>query len=234
MESTLVCFCNQYCNYQDLAGGDKSENPNTYALAIGAYKAAFYVDMIVVYIFEMMDNNFCTSMYKGIYFNDRLIVFTGYMSRLDLIQWLQRFQVEVNKLVGGTFFQFTIEISNPPDNQQEQLNTAKLNGDDNYLEWLERVELVNTRHFPLFAMKMIRNSKMLEFSVYPKENQQLKYLNKESCHRTTAFKAIPTGVFTRLGQLTSIIPQNCNSPIAELYQQNKKALEQANLPPRRF
>eukprot|EP00957_Ditylum_brightwellii_P053313 4041649-Ditylum_brightwellii.AAC.1 len=54
-------------------------------------------------------------------------------------------------------------------------------------------------------------------SVYNKENQRIKYVNKESCHPASVFKAIPEGVFTRLGQLTSRTRENENVPITELY-----------------
>ena len=43
----------------------------------------------------------------------------------------------------------------------------------------------------------------LQFKVYMKENQLLKYLNKGSCHTKSCMKAIPNGVFNRLAKLTS-------------------------------
>eukprot|EP00957_Ditylum_brightwellii_P100730 7677500-Ditylum_brightwellii.AAC.1 len=57
----------------------------------------------------------------------------------------------------------------------------------------------------------------LSFSVYHKKNQTIKYINRESCHRTAVFKAIPPGVFTRMGRLTSITDKNKDMPITTLY-----------------
>eukprot|EP00957_Ditylum_brightwellii_P096814 7372848-Ditylum_brightwellii.AAC.1 len=78
------------------------------------------------------------------------------------------------------------------------------------------------------------NNNTLVFYVYHKGNQQLKYLNKESCHRTTTVKAIPVGVFIPLGRLTFITPHNCNSPTTDLCAEHKKALKQANLLPKKI
>eukprot|EP00957_Ditylum_brightwellii_P212192 15367055-Ditylum_brightwellii.AAC.1 len=75
----------------------------------------------------MMEKHFRTSLYKGIYCDDKISI-------LYLIQWLQRFQAAVIKLIGGVFFQFTMEIWNPLDHQQEQQNTSALNRKDNDVE----------------------------------------------------------------------------------------------------
>eukprot|EP00957_Ditylum_brightwellii_P144168 10984833-Ditylum_brightwellii.AAC.1 len=53
----------------------------------------------------------------------------------------------------------------------------------------------------------------LRFLVYSKENWMIKYVNKESCHGTSVFKAEPAGVFMRLGQLALLTQENKNMPI---------------------
>eukprot|EP00957_Ditylum_brightwellii_P135155 10304681-Ditylum_brightwellii.AAC.1 len=52
-----------------------------------------------------------------------------------------------------------------------------------------------------------------------------------SCHQPAVFKAIPTGVFTRLGRLTSITMKNVNQPITELYPALMSALTTAGILP---
>eukprot|EP00957_Ditylum_brightwellii_P168531 12828489-Ditylum_brightwellii.AAC.1 len=72
-------------------------------------------------------------------------------------------------------------------------------------DWEEKVMVVRKKAFPYLDMKMYWTDSNIRFVVYNKENQQIKYVNRESCHRATMFKIILEGVFTRLGQLTSKI-----------------------------
>eukprot|EP00957_Ditylum_brightwellii_P080649 6133920-Ditylum_brightwellii.AAC.1 len=67
-----------------------------------------------------------------------------------------------------------------------------------------------------------------------KENQTIKYVNKESCHRTLVFKAVPAGVFTRLGQLNSLTQENKNMPILDVYPLHAAALNTAKLLPKKI
>eukprot|EP00957_Ditylum_brightwellii_P183509 13978648-Ditylum_brightwellii.AAC.1 len=72
----------------------------------------------------------------------------------------------------------------------------------------------------------------LEFSVYNKENQTIKYTNSESCHRLEVFKAIPAGVFTCLGRLMLLAEENKNEKITNLYPDYVHALKMAGLIPK--
>eukprot|EP00957_Ditylum_brightwellii_P179507 13675312-Ditylum_brightwellii.AAC.1 len=74
----------------------------------------------------------------------------------------------------------------------------------------------------------------LHFLVYSKENQTIKYVNKESCHRTLVFKAVPAGVFTWIGQLTLLTQENENTSIMELYPLHAAALNTAKLLPKKI
>eukprot|EP00957_Ditylum_brightwellii_P008439 639375-Ditylum_brightwellii.AAC.1 len=74
----------------------------------------------------------------------------------------------------------------------------------------------------------------LSFSVYHKKNQAIKYINRESCHQTAVFKAIPAGVFTRMGRLTSITNENKNMTITSLYLTHADDLKKVNLLPKRI
>eukprot|EP00957_Ditylum_brightwellii_P117881 8991981-Ditylum_brightwellii.AAC.1 len=63
----------------------------------------------------------------------------------------------------------------------------------------EKVKVIEKDALPYLDMQMSWKTDNLHFSVYSKENQTIKYVNKESCHRTSVFKAVPAGVFTRIG-----------------------------------
>eukprot|EP00957_Ditylum_brightwellii_P011544 873061-Ditylum_brightwellii.AAC.1 len=73
---------------------------------------------------------------------------------------------------------------------------------------------------------------VLTFSVYRKENQQLNYVNKVSCHRPTVFKAIPADVFIRLGRLTTMTTFNAGKKITDLYVDHAEALSKADILPK--
>eukprot|EP00957_Ditylum_brightwellii_P076586 5820961-Ditylum_brightwellii.AAC.1 len=62
--------------------------------------------------------------------------------------------------------------------------------------------------FSYIDMQMPWLNLQLYFSVCYKKNQTIKYINRESCHCNAVFKAIPEGIFTNLGQLTSLIGNN--------------------------
>ena len=72
-------------------------------------------------------------------------------------------------------------------------------------------------------------SNFLNFSVYRKENQVLKYLEKGSCHTKSTFQAIPSGVFKRLAKLTSKTAKTRSLSIHQVYPDHAAALLKANL-----
>jgi len=69
----------------------------------------------------------------------------------------------------------------------------------------------------------------LQFWVHLKPNQQLKYLNADSIHTKACFKAIPSGVYKRLSNLTTITETNKNLPLDKIYPQHFQALQHAGL-----
>ena len=74
----------------------------------------------------------------------------------------------------------------------------------------------------------------LEYSVYSKPNQQIKYLHKSSNHTNACKKAIPKGVFLRLSKLTSSTPLNQDQRLDTLYPAHTAALNKAELAPSTF
>ena len=73
----------------------------------------------------------------------------------------------------------------------------------------------------------------LKFQVHMKPNQKLKYLNRDSTHLPSIFKAIPRGVLLRLSNLTSKSNKLENTTIDKVYPLHSKALEIAGLAPKK-
>ena len=69
----------------------------------------------------------------------------------------------------------------------------------------------------------------LAFKVHRKENQILKYVNDDSTHTRACRKSIPSGVIHRLTNLTTLLPENQDKKINELYPDHAAALLQAKL-----
>eukprot|EP00957_Ditylum_brightwellii_P076668 5827841-Ditylum_brightwellii.AAC.1 len=175
------------------------------------YKGAKGKDnnMCATYIFEMRERCFRRTKYKGIYHDDSLVK-------------------KIDTLVGGTFFQFTAEIWTPDKDIEE------INNDLVKQQWLDKVKVINDHTFPFLGMQMEWKGAILTFSVYAKPNHTIKYAGNNSCYHPSVFKAILTGVFTRLGRLTSITMENINQPITELYPAHMPALQSAGILPNKI
>jgi hypothetical protein len=72
----------------------------------------------------------------------------------------------------------------------------------------------------------------LQFGVYMKPGQQLKYLNSASSHPPHCFKAITKGVYGRLASLTSLTSESRFKSIKDLYPNHHDALNHAGLSPK--
>ena len=84
-------------------------------------------------------------------------------------------------------------------------------------------------------MEMYWNERQeLKFQVHMKPNQKLKYLNGDSTHMPSTFRAIPNGVFGRLSKLTSRSKKLDDTPIDEIYPHHAKALKIAEIAPEKF
>ena len=73
----------------------------------------------------------------------------------------------------------------------------------------------------------------LKFQVHLKPNQKLKYLNADSTHLPSTFKAIPAGVINRLSKLTSMTKARQNTTIDETYPHHAKALKISGIAPKK-
>ena len=101
------------------------------------------------------------------------------------------FQQTVNKEEVNQHLQFTAEICT---NEESPPTPAKD----------ERVQIVTNNAFPFLDMKMSWSPEGgLQFSVFRKKEQQLKYIRKESTHTPGTLRAILSGVLNHLAKLTS-------------------------------
>eukprot|EP00957_Ditylum_brightwellii_P100423 7654706-Ditylum_brightwellii.AAC.1 len=103
----------------------------------------------------------------------------------------------MDELIGGCYFQYTAEVWKPLEALEEP--TLANGNDENEMltgewrRWSEKVKVMKEEAFPYLDMQMSRVNNILQFSVYSKESQTIKYVDKESCHWPSVFKAIPAG-----------------------------------------
>ena len=89
--------------------------------------------------------------------------------------------------------------------------------------------------FPFLDMKMSWSPEGgLQFGVFSKKGQQLKYVGKESTHTPSTLRAIPFGVLNRLAKLTSRKPSIHSEGVYNIYPDHANALRKASLTPPNF
>eukprot|EP00957_Ditylum_brightwellii_P074957 5696270-Ditylum_brightwellii.AAC.1 len=113
MKNTSIQFRGHYYIYK---GAAKDENllDEDVALAIGAYKSVFLLDIVASYVFEETEECFIESIYRGNYQDDGLVVFVGKKTKCKIQQCLWKYQSLVNELTGGNYLQFTTNLWQPP------------------------------------------------------------------------------------------------------------------------
>ena len=158
--------------------------------------------------------------YHGIYRNDGFVIFEGTKLKKEINNWLEIFQCRVDRIAESKCLQFTMEV------------WAK---DDNPLITNKNLTYVNDKHFPYLDMEMYWNENAeLKFQVYIKPNQVLKYLNNDSIHLPSVFRAILSVVMERLVQLTSKSKKLEKVKIDKIYPLHCQALKVAGLAPKEF
>ena len=210
MENTVIAYEDQNWIY----GGNAPVKIK--GLTIGGFESAFFADLVAAYILENSTKLFADSNFYGIYHDDGLFVRDGKRSVEEMVDWLKKFQAKVDELTESKFLQFTMEIWDPnsPDDEIPSSTNVKIN---------------RSAAFPYLDMGLYWLNTSLEFYVYLKPNQLLKYLKKGSTHTAACFKAIPSGATRRLVSLTSLTEENANKQVDELYPKHFNALERANL-----
>ena len=214
MSNTLVTFVDKYYEYGGDIEGEKR------GLTIGGYESAWLADLVAAYILEKTEKSFRKMKYHGIYRDDGFMIFEGIKSKQECNEWLLTFQENVDKLAECDCLQFTAEIWGI-----EEDITIK---NDN-------LTIVREKLFPYLDMEMYWNKRgELKFQVHLKPNQKLKYLNADSTHLPSTFRAIPTGVLNRLGKLTSTSKTLEDVRIDTVYPHHAKALRIAGIAPKTF
>lgn len=213
MSTTLITFVDKYYMYD----GDLDVEER--GLTIGGYESAWLADLVMSFLLETIDQSILDELKLfRIYRDDGLGVFKGKQGIEEIANWLERFQDSVNEQAGNSCLSFTAEIWRP-----EGVESGEV-------EKMGKVTMSSDRKFPFLDMEMWWNeSNKLEFGVYLKPNQELKYLNAGSSHTPGCFKAIPTGVYHRLTKLTSMKEGNKDSRLDELYPKHFESLRKANL-----
>ena len=160
MKTTLVRYEDKYYNYKGVVGGEsgnEEQNEDENGLAIGAYEAAFCADVSAAYIYEKSEKLLKKLRYAGSYRNDGLAIFNHRLSTKQAIHWLRRFQLQVDKLVGGSFFQFTAEVWNPPGNNESPTYLDTIDeetmSEEEWSKWKKKVKVVTEEAFPYLDMQ---------------------------------------------------------------------------------
>eukprot|EP00957_Ditylum_brightwellii_P189236 14403764-Ditylum_brightwellii.AAC.1 len=146
MKSTLIRYKDEYFNYKGVVGENKNDtNKDENGLLIGLYEAAFCADVGTTYVYEMNKKILDKLRFSGAYRDDRLTIFNEHLSLRQVIHWFRQFQLRVNKLVGGDFFQFTAEVWSPAttDNPPDLLETInEILPKEEWKKWKKKVKLV--------------------------------------------------------------------------------------------
>eukprot|EP00957_Ditylum_brightwellii_P009510 717995-Ditylum_brightwellii.AAC.1 len=90
------------------------------------------------------------------------------------VTWLRDFQLLADKVVGGTYFQFTAKVWKALEASKEPTSTDELESDrmplDEWERWREKVKVIKENALPYLLSWQNDN---LHFSVYSKENQTI-------------------------------------------------------------
>ena len=128
----------------------------------------------------------------------------------------------MDNAAGNQHLQFTAEIWKPDENPPPQAKE-------------DRVQTVTKDEFPFLEMKMKWTPEgELNFSVFRKAGQKLKYVGKESTHTPGTLRAISSGVLDRLAKLTSRKPSLHSEGVDTVYPDHANALHKAGLAPPNF
>ncbi len=144
----------------------------------------------------------------------------GRKTKKDMNEWLISFQNEVNKIAESDCLIFTAKIWDIADDKTVINN---------------KLTVVNEKYFSYLDMEMYWNErKELNFRVHMKPKQKLKYLNSDSTHMPSIFRAIPIGVLGRLSKLTSKNNKMDKTTIDKVYRNHANVLKVAGIAPKIF
>ena len=138
--------------------------------------------------------------------------------------------MELNIVVGSNAVKFTGVLWDA----KYDIGEAKVDY-AGYVDLGGGISVATASSFPFLEMKMEWNEEgRLEFAVYSKPKQQIKYLHKYSNHTNSCKKEIPKGFFGHLAKITTSTHLNHNSRLDKLYPAHAAALKKAGLAPPKF
>eukprot|EP00957_Ditylum_brightwellii_P210381 15364905-Ditylum_brightwellii.AAC.1 len=209
MKNTLVNCHNKFYVYQGAAKGhDLSEED--VVLAIGSFESAFFVDLVVSFIFEkwqVVSNHHCFG---------RTIGMMGWWCLKEGEQALETPQCR------GQEGDATTHLSDKGREEEDGKISKAL--------W-KKVAAQDSEWFPFLDMRMRWQRDRLEFRVYQKENQLLKYVDKQSTHHPSTFSSFTIRVLTRLCRLTSQDFSLGETQVDKIYPEHAEVLHKAGLAP---
>ena len=137
-------------------------------------------NLVASYLFEKAKPIFRPKIYHGIYQYESLVVFKGKKKAREIKDWLEEFWQTMNTAAGKQYLKFTTEI------WIDGANSLTPEKED-------RVQIVTNNEFPFLDMKMIWSPEGdLQFGVFRKKVQQLKYVGKDITHTPGTLCAIPS------------------------------------------
>ena len=93
-------------------------------------------------------------------------------------------------------------------------------------------QIVTNDEFPFLDMKMSWSPEGdLQFGVFRKKGQKLKYIGQEITHTPGTLRAIPSGVLNHLDKLTPINPSIYPEAVDKIYPEHANAFRKAGLAP---
>ena len=188
---TLISLDGEYYKYHV---GEKKEQ----GLEILGYESAFIANLVAYYLFEKSKNPLNQKTYHGIYHDSGLVVFKGKNKVQPIKYWSAQFQQIVDKVEGNQTP--TVHCGDRGKWYEPPPSSKK-----------DKVKIVANDKFAFLYMKMSWSPEGdLQYGLFSKKGQQLKYVGKGITHTPSTLHAIPSGVLNRLAKLISCKP-NFNS-----------------------
>jgi len=213
MQSTLLAFVDK-CHECDSDG-----DPEEKGLTIGGCESAWLADLVGACILDNTKSHFRKTKCYELHRDDGIAAFNNKLSCGDMLEWRTKFQNSVNRLAGGNCLQFTCSMW--LDKSRRELPTEQND---------PKMSVETGNFFQCLDTELVwATNGNLQFWVHLEPNQQLKHPNADGIHTKACFKAIPSGVYKTLSELTKITETNKNLPLDKIYPQHFQALQHAGL-----
>jgi hypothetical protein len=215
MGNTIVSFLDKYYKY----GVDP--DPDRRGLTIGGFESAFLTNLKASYILDKLRHIWERHVrFLGTYCNDKIIVFNGQKSNEWLLNWLRIFQGEVDRLLGTSVIQFTVEVWQPGETSSSlQESEVTIKG----IGTFHHASISGNKSFPYLDITVSCKGRP-HFNVYKEPGELVKYLNHNSHHHRSHITAVLSGVGLWLALLTTKTADNLNKSMSDIYPDKHDAL----------